>query len=73
MKCPECETHFCYLCSAWLEPRNPYKHFNSKGSTCHERLWDLQRGDEADADQQVAFGGARGYEIEHILQEQAGE
>jgi E3 ubiquitin-protein ligase RNF14 len=46
--CYNCRQHFCYLCSAWLEPGNPYEHFNKPGSSCHQRLWDMEEGDNAD-------------------------
>jgi len=45
MKCFQCDTHFCYLCGAWLMPGDPYRHFNTKGSTCYMRLWELEEGD----------------------------
>ncbi|KAI9375861.1 RWD domain-containing protein [Aspergillus egyptiacus] len=45
MKCFKCDTHFCYLCSAWLEEGNPYRHFNDTESACFNRLWDLEGGD----------------------------
>ncbi|KAL4763567.1 RBR-type E3 ubiquitin transferase [Aspergillus foveolatus] len=48
MKCFKCETHFCYLCSAWLEEGNPYRHFNDLASPCFNRLWDLEGGDGID-------------------------
>jgi E3 ubiquitin-protein ligase RNF14 len=48
MICQRCETHFCYLCSAWLIPSNPYQHFNTRGSSCYERLWELEGGDGHD-------------------------
>ncbi|KAF2029483.1 RWD-domain-containing protein [Setomelanomma holmii] len=64
--CPSCNsccrTHFCYLCSGWLSPTNPYAHFNTRGTPCFQRLWVLQDGDDAQA--QVEFGGARGAEME---------
>lgn len=45
MICFRCNTHFCYLCSAWLDPQNPYSHFNRLGANgCYQRLWDLQGG-----------------------------
>lgn len=57
MRCFRCQTHFCYLCSAWLDPSNPYKHFNTQPSsntpsTCYMRLWELEGGDGDD----VAIG-----------------
>lgn len=48
MICFRCETHFCYLCSAWLEPANPYKHFNLIKTSCYMRLWELEGGDGDD-------------------------
>ncbi|KAJ5570192.1 translation termination inhibitor protein i.t1.c1 [Penicillium hispanicum] len=45
MRCFQCDTHFCYLCSAWLNPENPYKHFNELKNGCFNRLWDLEGGD----------------------------
>ncbi|KAJ9258298.1 hypothetical protein DTO207G8_1473 [Paecilomyces variotii] len=48
MKCFKCDTHFCYLCSAWLAEDNPYRHFNDLESKCFNRLWDLEGGDGID-------------------------
>ncbi|KAI1171245.1 RWD-domain-containing protein [Nemania sp. FL0916] len=48
MRCFRCQTHFCYLCSAWLDASNPYKHFNSVQSACYMRLWELEGGDGND-------------------------
>ncbi|KAI9802807.1 MAG: translation termination inhibitor protein itt1 [Piccolia ochrophora] len=45
MVCFKCRTHFCYLCSAWLNPDSPYKHFNFLGSGCYMQLWELEEGD----------------------------
>ncbi|KAK0638671.1 RWD domain-containing protein, partial [Cercophora newfieldiana] len=49
MICFRCNTHFCYLCSAWLDPQNPYRHFNvqpnGKVTSCYNRLWELEGGD----------------------------
>ncbi|KAK8065345.1 RWD domain-containing protein [Apiospora hydei] len=45
MRCFRCQTHFCYLCSAWLDPSNPYRHFNmqpgarSMAATCGSGSW----------------------------------
>jgi E3 ubiquitin-protein ligase RNF14 len=46
--CFNCRNHFCYLCSAWLDPSDPYQHFNKKGTPCYQRLWDMEGGDNAD-------------------------
>jgi len=48
MVCFKCETHFCYLCSAWLEPANPYQHYNVTTTSCYMRLWELEGGDGDD-------------------------
>ncbi|KAJ5533478.1 hypothetical protein N7494_010030 [Penicillium frequentans] len=45
MRCRQCDTHFCYLCSSWLPVDNPYKHFNNGNNGCFNRLWDLEGGD----------------------------
>jgi len=48
MICFKCNTHFCYLCSAWLSPDNPYKHYNADNTGCYMRLWELEGGDGDD-------------------------
>jgi len=60
MNCFQCHTHFCYLCGAWLDSGNPYQHFNRKEIGCYMRLWELEEGDDGEA--QVRFEGARGWE-----------
>lgn len=44
MICYTCKTHFCYLCSAWLFPSDPYKHYNTVQSSCYMRLWEGEEG-----------------------------
>ncbi|KAK4162767.1 hypothetical protein QBC43DRAFT_265529 [Cladorrhinum sp. PSN259] len=60
MICYRCQTHFCYLCSAWLDPGNPYQHFNEmpdgRVTGCYMRLWELELGDGND----VGYGFAGG-------------
>ena len=46
--CFNCGGHFCYLCSSWLDGSNPYEHFSKVGSSCSQRLWDMEEGDNAD-------------------------
>ena len=46
MQCFQCNTHFCYLCSAWLDPVSPYKHFSNKNNTCFEKLFEGVEGDD---------------------------
>ncbi|KIX09265.1 uncharacterized protein Z518_00344 [Rhinocladiella mackenziei CBS 650.93] len=48
MICFKCQTHFCYLCSAYLMPDNPYSHFNDTKNACYMRLWVLEAGDGED-------------------------
>lgn len=59
MTCFQCRTHFCYLCTSWLDPSNPYEHFNNPKKECYMRLWELEEGDEG---QEVRFDGIRGAE-----------
>ncbi|CAG8535453.1 8573_t:CDS:2 [Ambispora gerdemannii] len=40
MRCTRCETHFCYLCGHWIDPAEPYRHFNDPKSPCNQRLFD---------------------------------
>lgn len=61
MTCFQCQSHFCYLCSAWLDSGNPYQHFNKAGTGCYQRLWELEEGDEG---QNAHFGGQRMWEEE---------
>ncbi|KAI9742070.1 MAG: translation termination inhibitor protein itt1 [Cirrosporium novae-zelandiae] len=59
MICFRCNTHFCYLCSAWLDPGNPYQHFNDPKCPCYMRLWELEGGDGGEA---IDLGFAGGQE-----------
>lgn len=60
MTCGQCRTHFCYLCAQWLDPSNPYNHFNIEGRPCYQRLWDLEGGDDGHG----VFFGARAAELQ---------
>ncbi|KAG1889377.1 hypothetical protein F4604DRAFT_839128 [Suillus subluteus] len=40
MTCIKCKQHFCYLCGEKLSPLEPYKHFNTIGKSCFEKLFD---------------------------------
>lgn len=67
MICFKCNTHFCYLCSAWLEPGNPYKHYNMETTGCYMRLWELEGGDGDDVG--IGFaGGAHEMAPEEIVE-----
>lgn len=59
MICFKCRSHFCYLCSAWLSPTNPYQHYNEEKTWCYMRLWELEEGDG----EGVVAGGDRPVEI----------
>lgn len=61
MTCAQCDTHFCYLCGAWLNPDHPYAHYNDpKNKHCFQRLMDGAEGDMANG--QIQFAGRRGAE-----------
>lgn len=73
MVCFQCRTHFCYLCSAWLDSYNPYEHFNTEGTPCYMRLWELEEGDEAEgnARNDMFVGGLRGWEADAVAANEA--
>ncbi|CAG8494145.1 20498_t:CDS:2 [Cetraspora pellucida] len=48
MLCTRCETHFCYLCGNWIDPKEPYQHFNDSKSPCNRRLFDGVNVDDFD-------------------------
>lgn len=56
MICQRCGTHFCYLCSSWLDVGNPYQHYNTEATGCYQRLWELEGGDGNDVGYNY-FGG----------------
>ena len=64
MICSRCDTHFCYLCSSWLDPTNPYRHYNTqldgKVTSCYMRLWELEGGDGNDVGLGFIGGRANG-------------
>jgi E3 ubiquitin-protein ligase RNF14 len=64
MICFKCNTHFCYLCSAYLMPDNPYRHFNDLKSTCYMRLWELDGGDGDQAELGIGHVGGANWEDE---------
>jgi E3 ubiquitin-protein ligase RNF14 len=64
MICLKCNTHFCYLCSAYLMPANPYKHFNDLKSPCYMRLWELEGGDGDQAEVGIGYAGGGNWEDE---------
>jgi len=51
MICFKCDTHFCYLCGAFLDRGNPYAHYNTIKSSCYMRLWELEAGDDGEIGQ----------------------
>jgi E3 ubiquitin-protein ligase RNF14 len=61
ISCNQCQTHFCYVCGMWIDPKNPYSHFSKIGSECYQRLWD----EDDDAGQlNGGYAGLRRYEFE---------
>ncbi|RKF57440.1 E3 ubiquitin-protein ligase itt1 [Erysiphe neolycopersici] len=70
MICFRCNTHFCYLCSNWLSPSNPYKHYNTISSSCYMRLWELEEGDAEDEAVNIAERRPNiGLDDNHLIQE----
>ncbi|CAK7243009.1 MAG: hypothetical protein STHCBS139747_004515 [Sporothrix thermara] len=71
MICFRCNTHFCYLCSSWLDSSNPYRHFgeapDGRRTGCFNRLWELEQGDEGGGDGQIfAFHGGPAVDINDL-------
>ncbi|CAK7223859.1 hypothetical protein SCUCBS95973_005321 [Sporothrix curviconia] len=71
MICFRCNTHFCYLCSSWLDPNNPYRHFgeapDGRRTGCFNRLWELEQGDDGGGDGQIfAFHGGAAVDINDL-------
>lgn len=68
MICYRCQSHFCYLCSAWLDPGNPYQHFNEapdgRVTGCYMRLWELEMGDGDDVG--IGFAGGAGVGVRPV-------
>ena len=60
MICP-CGTHFCFLCSAYLDVRNPYAHFNTQGAGCYQRLWEGE--EEPDLEQPARWADGEDFLI----------
>lgn len=60
MICFKCDTHFCYLCGAYLDKGNPYTHYNKTKSGCYMRLWELEGGDGGEIGQAFIGGGGEG-------------
>lgn len=75
MRCFRCKTHFCYLCSAWLSPDNPYQHFNIQPdgtrNQCFMRLWELEGGDGDDVG--IAYIGGDGLRNANVEPGQYGQ
>jgi len=44
MTCARCGCHFCYRCGQKLPPKEPYKHFSTRGIDCYEKLFDGETG-----------------------------
>ncbi|KAK8865969.1 hypothetical protein IAR55_001118 [Kwoniella newhampshirensis] len=40
MTCGRCNAHFCYRCGGAIKPTDPYKHFNTPGTSCYMKLFD---------------------------------
>jgi len=44
MFCTRCSAHFCFLCGAWLQADNPYRHFSERSSACYGLLFEGMSG-----------------------------
>lgn len=44
MTCRSCHTHLCYRCGTRLNPNEPYRHFNTPGAPCFQKLFDVDMG-----------------------------
>ncbi|MCO5612565.1 hypothetical protein L7F22_066833 [Adiantum nelumboides] len=44
VECRHCHTHLCYRCGTRLNPREPYRHFNTLGTSCYQKLFDGELG-----------------------------
>ncbi|KAI8323383.1 hypothetical protein GQ54DRAFT_258337 [Martensiomyces pterosporus] len=56
MRCTQCDTHFCYLCGAYIDKSDPLLHFNTRGAGCHMRLFE---GIEQEDDEEETADGVR--------------
>ncbi|KAF2640926.1 hypothetical protein P280DRAFT_452028 [Massarina eburnea CBS 473.64] len=65
--CYNCLKHLCYLCGMELDSTDPYKHFNTKGSSCYQKLFPTWGGD---AENQDEFAGVRAAEIQALRLEE---
>jgi E3 ubiquitin-protein ligase RNF14 len=73
MICFSCKTHFCYLCTAWLHPENPYTHFNTVGTECYQKLWVLEEGDGEGVDRTRYFNPEHANWDEQVAAEEDGD
>ena len=48
MTCVKCGQHFCYRCGVKIIDSNPYKHFNTPGTSCWSKLFDDPTGSDDD-------------------------
>lgn len=46
MACWKCNTFFCWLCEAELDPMNPYFHYSDPNSRCASKLFHLVEPEE---------------------------
>ena len=53
MTCTNCQppTHFCYICGNILNDQNPLSHFSDKESKCYNRLWDNDKKNDVNDDE----------------------
>ncbi|KAL5012716.1 hypothetical protein ScPMuIL_011267 [Solemya velum] len=46
MTCMKCRTYFCWICMELLARNNPYRHFNTPGNDCFNKLFEGEEFDE---------------------------
>ena len=66
MTCTNCQppTHFCYICGNILNDQNPLSHFSDKESKCYNRLWDNDKKNDVNDDEDNKIN-----ESDHIIEE----
>jgi len=73
MTCRSCHTHLCYRCGTRLNPNEPYRHFNTPGAPCFQKLFDVVIGGGGD-DGWGGWGGEHpGVDADELAQWEAEE
>ncbi|WWC86300.1 uncharacterized protein L201_001173 [Kwoniella dendrophila CBS 6074] len=62
MTCGRCNAHFCYRCGDPIKPIDPYKHFNTPGRSCYQKLFDQEEIERFEREAQGGVVGGGGDE-----------